>query len=163
MKKLLFILASAIVLFSSCAKETVYVDPAPADAGFSFGGTTWSLIASTSFFYFGQDKFDFDLYALMPECSKDDTMTFNKNNTITGSYGKLACQNQDNSYTNFGTWSLSTDHKILEISSAAFNVVGTSLLKCDVITLNENNLQIKYQTTANGITTTTTSSYKRIK
>ncbi|MFN0290749.1 hypothetical protein [Pedobacter helvus] len=163
MKKLLFILASAIVLFSSCAKETEYVDPAPADAGFSFGGTTWSLIASTSFFYFGQDKFDFDLYALMPECSKDDTMTFNKNNTITGSYGKLACQNQDNSYTNFGTWSLSTDHKILEISSAAFNVVGTSLLKCDVITLNENNLQIKYQTTANGITTTTTSSYKRIK
>ncbi|RZL34570.1 MAG: hypothetical protein EOO96_09360, partial [Pedobacter sp.] len=155
MKKLLFILASVIVLFGSCAKDTVYVDPKSADAGFSFGGTTWSLIASTSVFYFGQDKFDFDLYALMPECSKDDLMTFNKNNTITGSYGNLACANQDNSYTNFGTWKLSTDNKILEISSSAFNVVGTNMLKCDVLALNENNLQIKYQTTANGITTTT--------
>lgn len=163
MKKLLFILASAIVLCGSCAKETVHVDATSADAGFSFGGTTWNLIASTSVFYFGQDKFDIDLYALMPECSKDDTMTFNKNNTITGSYGKLDCQNQDNNYTNFGTWKLSTDRKILEISSAAFNVVGTSLLRCDVIAINENNLQIKYQTTANGITTTTLSSYKRIK
>lgn len=163
MKKILYSLVIGIFLFSSCAKETVYIDASAADTGFSFGGTTWNLIASTSFFYFGQDKFDIDIYAMMPECGKDDTMTFHKNNTITGSYGKLACPNQDNSYTDFGTWKLSSDKKILEISSKAFNVVGTNMLKCEVLALNENNLQIKYQTTANGITTTTTSSYKRIK
>lgn len=155
-------MVSAIVLLNSCAKETIHIDPSMPDAGFSFGGTTWNLIASTSIFYFGQEKYDMDLYILMPECAKDDTMTFNKNNTVTGSYGKLDCPNQDKN-TNFGTWKLSADQKILEISSGAFNVVGTSSLKCDVIVLNENNLQIKYQTTANGITSTTTSSYKIVK
>ncbi|WP_199120570.1 lipocalin family protein [Pedobacter sp. ASV28] len=162
MKKLAYLLALAILLFSSCAKETVHID-VTADTSFSLGGTTWGLIASSGVFYFGQDKYEIDIYALMPECSKDDLMTFNKNNTITGSYGKLDCPNQDNSYTNFGTWNLSADKKTLEISSAVFNVVGTNMLKCEVMVLNENNMQIKYQTTANGITTTTTSSYKRIK
>ncbi len=162
MKKFLYLLAFTMLLLGSCAKETVYIDPA-ADQSFSLGGTSWNLVAATSYFYFGQEKFDMDLYALMPTCAKDDLMIFNKDNTIIGSYGSLRCGNESTAYPDFGTWKLSSDKKTLEISSRAFNVVGTDMLKCEVLALNENNLQIRYETTANGLTSTTTSSYKRIK
>jgi|GEM_PF-3786174 len=162
MKKFLYLLSLSLLLISSCAKETVHIDPL-ADQGFSLGGTTWNLVAATSYFYFGQDKFDMDIYALMPECARDDLMVFNKDNTIKGLYGNLQCGNEPTNYADFGTWKLSQDKKTLQISSKAFNVVGTDMLKCEVLALNENNMQIRYETTANGLVSTTTSSYKRIK
>ena len=162
MKKLIYALASLIILLGSCAKETVHVDPGT-DAGFSLGGTNWNLIASTSVINFGQDKMEIDLYAMIPECGRDDLMIFHKNNTVTGSPGKLECPQNYSNYGDFGTWKLSEDKKLLELSSKAFNAVGSDVLKCEILAMNETNLQMKYQTTTNGIVSVTTSSYKRIK
>ncbi len=163
MKNLLYTLIIGILLLSSCAKETIHLDANGTDAGFSLNGTTWGATASTSYFFIGQEKFEYDLFLLVPACGKDDKITFNANGTITGDYGPLTCDPTQTGKINFGSWKLSADKKTLEVSSSFLSSTGTSMIKSEVLVMNDNNLQIRYKTTANGIESTTTTTYKRVK
>jgi hypothetical protein len=56
-----------------------------------------------------------DLYALMPECAKDDFMVLNNDGTLVKDNGDLMCSENDPQTTD-GTWNISADRSMLRIN-----------------------------------------------
>jgi len=151
MKKTLLILASVSLFFASCSKSD--------DSGTgSTGGTTsltsgkWVITSSNSLIQ-AQNT---DIWALFPACQKDNQFTFNTNNTLTTDEGALKCDPNAAQQVTAGTWTLTNNDAQLTVSDGNTTIVST------VLTLDNNNLKIRYQTNYNNIPATTTTTYIKL-
>ena len=165
MKKLIYLLVSITILLSSCAKDTVYLEPGEITGGGGGGGTSTASLEGTKWkmtaLLFGQEiagqKVELDLFKDAEACSKDNIMSFEKQGVFIFDEGPTKCVSSDPQQEK-GTWSLSADKKKLTLTSLALND-DTDPITYDVVVTNSKlTLSVKetITVTAEGQTITTT-------
>lgn len=88
-----------------------------------------------------------DMFAIVPDCEKNDIFTFNADNTITRDEGATKCSDSDPQSKNDGTWS---------INGTKFSSTGDgNSLTWDILTLDNSTFKISV-TLSNGSTATQT-------
>ncbi len=117
----------------------------------------WKLSSSTSLVEFPAPvgPQNTDLFAMLPECEKDNVFTFNANNTTTIDEGATKCSPGDPQTETVGNWQLTNNDTRLFFTHQGIDI------DAEILTLNSSALTLKYITTINGINATTTSSYSR--
>jgi hypothetical protein len=81
-----------------------------------------------------------DLYSFMPDCVKDDFMTFNENGTVVDDEGATKCEPTD-PQTESGTWEFLTDETQLKMTYDGIAQVF------DIETLTDSMLKLSYTDT----------------
>lgn len=81
-----------------------------------------------------------DLYSFMPDCVKDDFMTFNENGTVVDDEGATKCEPTD-PQTESGTWEFMTDETQLRMT---YDDVAQVF---DIETLTDTSLKLSYTDT----------------
>lgn len=86
-------------------------------------GATWTVSARTSA----------GIPDTLEDCEKDDRFTFNTNGTIVSNEGAVKCDTSD-AQTRSGTWSLSSDEKVLTLTEDGLSIplTITSISKSQV-------------------------------
>ena len=111
MKKIVIIAligAIAMVSFQSCKKDD-------SDSGASIVGS-WIQVGATED---SKNTWDTD----WDDCEKDDITTFSSDGTYKIDEGATKCDPDDPQINETGSWSLSSDKKILTSNGIGFNVV----------------------------------------
>lgn len=116
----LWSLLLGLMLFTAaCNKDKDGVEPGGIDGTPAFVGKSWQLSAFTldpAQDLDGDGKPDADLMKFMRPCDKDNTVTFEKNGKLSGSNGKLKCDDDEPTDGSAGRWSYNADTKILTIT-----------------------------------------------
>lgn len=103
------------MVFTSCPKEDnndISQDIAtPKTTTQYLTAGAWKITALTGIIVDG--GIEIDLFAENDNCSKDDLITWNTDGTITNDQGADNCEPSDPQTTTGGSWTLSTDNKIL--------------------------------------------------
>lgn len=166
MKSKILLLAIFVILSASCRKLTAIPEGMEASTnGSSVDGNpiigTWKITATDVNIDYGEGVIvDLDGYGMLSACDLDDTAIFQSNFTLIEDEGATKC---DSSLpqTQAGKWSLSSDKKKLTIEFPPHSILQS--LDADVLQLDSKVLKIRYVTYFNGPTTTTVTTYSKVK
>jgi len=118
MKKILFLVSVLAIAVSGCKKDD---DPSNTD---KLTGKAWKVKSITvdPAISFGGSSIT-DLYALLDDCEKDNTSTFNVDKTYLDDEGGSKCDTAD-AQTTSGTWAFNTNETVLTLDNTdSYNVV----------------------------------------
>jgi hypothetical protein len=153
MKRTLIALGAIAVLFSACKKD----DSTSASGGKKGSLTTgkWRITSSTSVIEYPAPigTQTVNLFSSIQPCMQDNLYIFNSDGTNTTDEGATKCNTSDAQTKSSGTWQLLNSDTQLKVTEGSNTVTG------DIQTLDNSSLVLKYVTTANGIKSTTTTSY----
>jgi hypothetical protein len=141
MKKALLAIATFTLIFASCKKD---------DSNNGGGGGANEAILTTG------SQQTVNLYALLQSCEVDNLFTFNTDHSVTIDEGPTKCSSSAPQVTTTGNWTLQNGGAKLNLTSPAINLTS------DVLTMNSTTMIIRYVTTANGIQSTTTTTYTHL-
>lgn len=158
MKNTIALLALLVILCTSCRKLSVYPDEGPELPNGNTGGSTntgtlvgkWLITGSTQQQIFADGKLGqvIDTYNVGPVCERDDLQVYRTDFTYAVDAGKSKCDPSDAQIEEMGKWELSTDKKILTVTSdPEFGIT----LVCEVLTLNDKTLKVRTVVEVNGI------------
>jgi hypothetical protein len=153
MKKLLLLCCTIPVLWVSCKKdeERVSMRTEIITKG------KWQLAALSASTKAGGETTITDVYLTMPECAKDDLMSFNLDGSVLLEMGELKCDpDAGDTYTGI-TWDFKDADTQLELTDTA----GVHLY--DIISLSDTGMVLQVVETVENVRTTTTTRYRHIK
>ena len=152
MKKLLLAFTAVTLLFSACKKD----DDGGSGKKSILTSGKWLITSSSSIVQFPSPigNQTVDLLATFPACQQDNLYIFNQDGTGTTDEGATKCSSSDPQQKTAGSWALINNDTQLTVSDGS----GTSVT-ADIQTLDNTTLMIKYVTVANGITSTTVTTY----
>jgi len=162
MKKILYALTAFILIITSCKKENIQLPDLPGKKPNALSGTSWKTISSTSVIHYNGLTIEYDLFSSMLPCQKDNVSTFLADGTTMSDEGPLRCNANDPQTSVNGNWTLSSDQKKLVFSTTVPNVVGLTLLNCEVLQLDSSTLKLRYTTYYNGPETVITTTYTKV-
>ncbi|MDQ7947446.1 MAG: lipocalin family protein [Pedobacter sp.] len=175
MKRISYLILFIGIALTSCQKEIEFVPgsgpgsttqpPKPVEnaANPALAGTTWRLTASTSVIEDNATTFTVDLFALMPSCALDNTITYNPDFTCTSNEGPTKCDPSTPQTETGGKWTLSPDKKTIVVEGPANSASGISSLTAEVLQLDNDIYKVRYVTYVNGPKATTTTTYARVR
>lgn len=95
-----------------------------------------------------------DVFAIFDACDKDDALIF-KNATQYNIENPVKCEPTDATISESGTWSLSSDKKVIR-----FAPTGDSPYEANILELSDATLRATFVDQFNGVTYTTTYTFK---
>jgi hypothetical protein len=152
MTKLTLTVCSVILILSSCKKNS----DSPNSASAILISGKWQITASTSTFTIAGDNQTVDIFSSLPSCVQDNYYIFNSDGTGTTDEGATKCDDSDPQTTSNGNWQLLNNDTQLQAGDTGAEITA------DVKQLDNSTLVLEYETVANGITSTTTTTYHHI-
>ena len=152
MKKSLLAITAMTLLFTACKKD----DETPVNPKKTVVTSgKWHITSSSSVVAYPAPigTQTFDLFAMIPACQRDNRYTFNSDNTVTTDEGATKCNASDPQQKTGGTWAFLNNDTQFQVVDGSNSVSG------DILVLDNSTLTLRYTTTANGIQSTTTTSY----
>ena len=157
MKKHVLILAFIALLFGSCAKETVYVEP---EKSIGLVGTKWIITAQTDFIEpLGQPGHLEDVFASWTPCERDDVQSFAAGGIYLVEEGSSKCDPSNPQTVETGTWKLSEDKKTLTMTEQVSNIT----ISFDVLQLDDKTMKLSFTYTFFNVKTTNTTTFAKVK
>jgi len=153
MTKLTLTVFSVILILSSCKKDS---NSAKGGSAILTSGK-WQITASTSTFTIAGSTQTNDIFSLLPSCVQDNYYIFNPDGTGTTDEGATKCDDSDPQTTSNGNWQLLNNDTQLQ----AGDITGAQVT-ANIKQLDNSTLVLEYTTEANGITSTTTTTYHHI-
>jgi lipocalin-like protein len=153
MTKLTLTVFSVILILSSCKKDS----NSPNGVSAILISGKWQITASTSVFTIAGDTQTVDNFSLLPSCMQDNYYIFNSDGTGTTDEGTTKCDDSDPQTTSTGNWQLVNNDTQLQ----GGDITGTEVT-ADIKQLDNSTMVLEYTTDANGISSTTTTTYHHI-
>jgi len=153
MKKLLLLCCAVCVLYVvSCKKE----EKRPSMRTEMITEGKWQVTALGSDSKVNKQTTTTDLYVTMPDCMKDNLLTFNMDGSCTTDEGEQKCD-PDAPQTYGGvSWKFMTADTQLELTDTSGSIVY------DILSLNDTGLVLQYVKEVEDATITTTTKYRHI-
>jgi hypothetical protein len=153
MTKLTLTVFSVILILSSCKKDS----DSPKGASAILTSGKWQITASTSVFNIAGAPQTVDIFSSLPSCTQDNYYIFNSDGTGTTDEGATKCDDSDPQTTSNGNWQLLNNDTQLQ----AGDITGAQIT-ADIKQLDNSTMVLEYTTEANGITSTTTTTYHHV-
>jgi hypothetical protein len=124
----LFVLAitTSILMLASCKKEEVTPTPT---------SNNKSLLQDKNWKMNSQKVNGLETFSTLDKCSQDDITIFNTNGKVIVDAGVLKCGSAANQQEEDGTWSLSTDGKVITHKDSFGDTLTKTILELSATTL----------------------------
>jgi len=154
MKKILLLCCTAALLFSCKKKEErITLRTEIITEG------QWKITASVTELRVNGQTTTTDLYALMPDCVKDNLYKFNMDGSVTTDEGDTKCDpNAPQTFVNpGGKWEFTDADTKIRITDTSMAVLST------IVSLDNTGMVLKYETNVNDVPATTITEYAHIR